>query len=159
MACCDGITKEEYINGQFKTNLPAFSNRAAVLRQCRKTLWKSLHDFKIHNITVSEKTLHIYMDNDTFNHRKLIFEAFQPSDSQTRRTKYINCMIKNSEISFKNDSPESLFVNSIVTKTELNIQFEVYVFNCDFKSSKIKINQNTYLSDLKLVCLIFVLSN
>lgn len=154
MACCDGITKHEYINGQFKSNLPVFSNRATVLKLCRKTLWKSLHGFKVHNITVSEQALHIYMDNQTFEHRKIIFSAFKLLDKEKdslNGIKCINCMIKSSNISSNINPSESLFVNSILTKVDLSVEYSVYLFNCDFKSSRIQINKNTYLSDLELV--------
>ncbi|RMZ97985.1 L-fucose kinase isoform X2, partial [Brachionus plicatilis] len=141
LACCDGITREEYVNGQFKTNLPAFSNKATVLKQCRKTLWKSLHDIKIHNITVGENMIHVYMDNETFGHKKIIFDAFQYSDKankdKTNCTNYINCLTKASNISSTFNSCQSLFVNSIVTKTELNVESPVYLFNCDFKSNNL----------------------
>lgn len=154
MACCDGIAKDEYVNGQFKSNLPVFSNKATVLKLCRKTLWKNLHGFKIHNITASENTLHIYMDNQTFGHRKILFNAFKLLDKEKNTLngiQCVNCMIKSSNVSSTFNSSESLFVNSIITKTDLNVESSIYLFNCDFKSSKIKIKKNTYLSDLQLV--------
>ncbi|CAF0975030.1 unnamed protein product [Brachionus calyciflorus] len=153
LACCGGIDKEQYLNGQFKTNLPAFSNRAAVLKQCRLTLWNNLHHFKIHNITVSRHVKHVYMDNETFLHRKLILDSigsYFEENSKIKKPiqKMLHCLIEDSKIN-SNDNPT--LINCFITKCNLNIENDVYILNCDFKSSKISIGSNTCITDLKMV--------
>lgn len=169
LACCDGIEKSEYLEGSFKTNHKVPANQVSLLRQGRLALWNNMRGFKIHNITVSEDTKHIYMDNETFEHRKTLLDEYRiifnksnkfKIQDQTHAVNSLNSLIINSDLIHCSESSKSnsFLFNSILENSELKFENNVDILNCNFKSSKIKIEQNSYLSDLNLVSLIIPIS-
>lgn len=159
LSCCPGITREQYLNGSFKTNHSVAVNQLAILRQARSTLWQAMHGLElIHVVTVSKEVKHIYMDNETFAHRRLLFDEnmaglanvsqnmFKPyQNSET--SKHLNIsMTKNSVL-----NGHGIVVNSSLDTSTLLLDKNVIVVDSRFRSSKLSIGENTYLSDLKLV--------
>lgn len=168
MACCNGINKDEYINGSFKTNHNIPPNQASILKHGRLALWNNMHPFRIHNITVSQDVQHIYMDNETFEHRKIILNQFENIFNKENRfrnfqlkhqLKFLNCLNKNTEFTCDKLNPleNTLIINSILEYSELVIDDNIYILNSSFKHSKLKIGPGTYISDLKLVSLYFLI--
>ena len=72
LPCCDGISKDDYLNGSFKTNNIVPLNQMVLLKQARLALWNSLHDFKIRNVPVNNFKYY-YLDNQTLESRAKIF--------------------------------------------------------------------------------------
>jgi hypothetical protein len=159
LACCDGITKEAYLNGSFKTNHLVPHNQSSLLRQARTTLWNSLRDIKIKNVTVKNEK-HFYMKNHKFENRQSIFNEyeayfkmnnnFKPFDLELAGVKSLNSMITNSKATTANQA-SSFLINTILEDSNVSCDDGVSLLNCHFKSSKIQIGKNTNLNDIILV--------
>ena len=141
LAACNGITKENYLQGSFKSNNTA-NNQQSIIRQARSILWNAFHSnsFTISNITVKDAKF-FYMNNETFQHRKDIFQSLL--DDKNPLANLSSLQTNNSLV---------VSVNSFANKQcHLEIADNVNILNCNFESCEIAIGENCHLSDLVLV--------
>lgn len=156
LACCEGISKEEYLSGSFKSNHSSRENKKSMLKSARSTLWNTLHHkFTIKNITVSNKCKNFYMDNATFEHRKQLFndynECFEISNSFLRfKNGPNNELLLNSTVdsSVKRDTNKSIVINSILKGSSLMCNESNLIMNCQISSSEIELGANSVISDV-----------
>jgi len=161
LPCCRGITKEEYLNGSFKTNNFVPFNKIALLKQARVALWSSLNRFKVTNLTVYNFK-YFYLDNHTIENRKklvndfeLLFNEyirFREFDTSQPGIRTLNSLITNSKIVSAENSM-SRMINTLVEDSEIKIQNCALFFNCHFKNCRIEVGENTILNDVLLVIL------
>jgi hypothetical protein len=160
LACCKDIDKDEYFNGSFKSNHSCRSNIKSILKSARITLWNSLHDkFQIKNITLSDKCKSIYMNNETFEHRKQIFDnheqflSIQANCLQLKagqnRELTLSSLIDSSLFN-NNENSKTIVVNSFIKETNI-ITDSNLIINCQIDSSEIELGQNTVISDINWV--------
>lgn len=147
LAACNGIQKENYLQGSFKSNHAA-NNQQSIIRQSRSILWNSFHSnsVSISNITIKDGKF-FYMNNDSFQHRRDIFQSFFKNNKQTP-TKVASLI----DTLRGTENSSVVCVNSFADKQcELEIADNVNILNCSFKSCEIVIGENCHLSDLILV--------
>lgn len=147
LAACNGIQKENYLQGSFKSNHAAH-NQQSIIRQSRSILWSTFHSnsVSISNITIKDGKF-FYMNNDSFQHRRDIFQSFFNNNKQTS-TKVASLI----DTLRERESSSVVCVNSFADKQcELEIADNVNILNCSFKSCEIVIGENCHLSDLILV--------
>lgn len=129
-----------------------------------------MHDFKpIHLVTVpsssSSSVKHIYLDNETFLHRRALFDDNLGGlvDVRTHMFKRFDnninnqIIIKTLNVLAKEDSALEgcgVVVNSsLEAASSLRLAKNSIVVDSRFKACKLTVGPNTYLSDLILVCL------
>jgi hypothetical protein len=155
------------VNGSFKTNHNVAKNQLALLKQARSTLWATLHaGFKIKAVVFENNIKHLYMDNETFEHRKLIFNqfetfaklepsAFKPLQTLESSIKMLNTMLKESSVLNENthlsDEQSCFLLNTFLEKSQLALDRTCLLANCCFKGCKLNIGSHTYISDLNMV--------
>lgn len=171
LSCCDGISKEEYLAGSFKTNHNVPVNQLALLKQARATLWTNLHNFKVSTIVFEKNVHHLYMDNETLQHRTSIFgnfKLFSDVESSFATLEYehnsgiysFNTLLTNSVVE-KTDSNSTspdgriILLNTILENSQLKLKKNVTIANCRFSACKLSIGENTHISDLIMVGFLF----
>lgn len=120
-----------------------------------------MHEFKpIHVVTVS-KVKHIYMDNETFEHRRALFVDHslgglghvQPGLFKCLNQKHLSTRLaENSTL-----DGSGVVVNSDLEATKLSMGENVIVVDSRFKACNLTVGENTYLSDLRLVSTFFLI--
>lgn len=164
MSCCDGLSADEYLNGLFKTNHTVASNQLAILRQARHTLWQAMHGFRSIHIINLQFVKHVYMDNETFEHRRLLlgdldgFMRIQPIFRSYDQQGLNVLLAKNSTIEAQSES-KSILINSLLKGTYLRLEKNAIVVDSNFASCKLTVGENTYLSDLNIVTIIRLKNN
>jgi hypothetical protein len=121
-----------------------------------------MHSFKINIITINDpiRLKHVYMENETFAHRRSLFNdyetffkiepIFKDFDS-IESTRCLNTLVKKSIIENENKQPGIFLLNTNLEKSEMKLQKNAIIVDCNFKSCKLSIGENSYLSDLTLV--------
>lgn len=155
MSACNGIDKEDFLEGSFNTNHIANPHQQIILRQARSILWKTFHSSTpIKNITV-KNSKYLYLTNDSFDHRLKIFrkDFLELKDLQIDfNLAHQHIWKLNSNISCYNKETSSVrFVNTILTNANLQIDDNVNILNCRFENCDINIGKNCHLTDLDMV--------
>lgn len=157
LACCAEIDKEKYLSGSFKSNHPCKANQKSILKSARTTLWNSLHNkFTIKNVTVSRKCKSIYMNNQTFEHRRNIFnqfeeylvihESFLKPNKGPNNELTLNSSINSTNL--KTADNKTIIINSIVKDSNLNCSFANLILNSRIESSDIELGHNSVINDV-----------
>ena len=124
------------------------------------TLWNSLHNkFTVKNVTVSQECKSIYMNNETFEHRKSIFNQFEEylaiHSSFLKPTRGANNELTlNSSINsttLQTTDNKTIIINSIVNDSSLNCRFSNLILNSQIESCDIELGHNSVISDVTWV--------
>ena len=105
---------------------------------------------------------HVYMDNETFDHRRglftdlnsfmsvqSIFKQFDEFEPHHHLVKCLNVSKKNASISASSDA--SIIINCHLEKSNLKLFKNSILVDCNIQSCNLTIGENSYLSDLNLV--------
>ena len=183
LACCKSITREDYINGSFKTNHKTPQNKLAILKQVRLILWHHMQKFNIINVTLSNNVKQIYMSSGTFEHRRDIFNLIERSSNDaTCRSlvenrfklyelnesdvRHLNTLCSNNSFSMKskdennnNNSSHLKLINCNIEDSHINYDTNCLLLNCIVKSSKLDLGQDCHLNDLRWVRIFILVRN
>lgn len=160
LSACSGIEKEVYLQGSFNTNHVVNPHQKTILRQARLALWEAMHsNTPIKNITIKNSE-YLYLANESFDHRLQIFKNDFPSRKDLPvyfELTHQHMWKVNSFISFQESSGDKKqansvrFVNTILTNTNLQIDDNVNILNCQFEDCDVNIGKNCHLTDINMV--------